>query len=737
MIKIPMGRGWMEEIAERLGVITRYYDIWGNEHIATHEQLIAVLKALGVDIESVPEGSVTPDDFEDLVSAGFAEPVIVVTEREGEKSVEFGMPESFDRDGTELGIVLRGEDGKERWFFLPVRDLVKTHEEKGGEARYSMSLPTGISPGYYDLSMQIRSEAGKISGKSLLISPPHRAYIPEKIEKGERLWGVGINLYSLSSEGNLGIGDFGDLEKIIRLVSEEGGDFISINPLHHISNIEPGGVSPYFPLSRLYINPIYIDHRQVPDIDNSESARRFMNSDEFNLMVGKIKAEPLIDYNAVSSLKMQLLRDGFDWFYENEYKVGTHRGDDFRRYVKTEGEPLELHAAFILLNEKFRKEGVDHWRDWGITPGNLKDERVQEFIRRNEKELLFQKYLQWIAEQQIARLRELTWRAGMAVGLLNDLALGVPEMSSEVFARSDLFARGVTVGAPPDDFSPLGQNWGFPPLIPWRLRVDGYGFLRQLFSSNLKRGGGLRVDHVLGFFRMFWIPEGFLPEGGVYVRYKWDEILSVLALESYRAGTLIVGEDLGTVGDEVREALRRFGILSFRLFYFEKDWNTGEFLPPQAYPEWAYTTLNTHDLPTLSGFWEGRDIQMRWDLGRYPGRKEYETALKEREYDRWRLLRALGKEGLLPGGVSEDPQEVKEVKLDLVMSVYRYLGRTPSKLVSVYLDDLLLVKDQQNLPGTINEYPNWKRRLPKTIEEISFSGIFKGLKGLRGKDHHP
>ncbi|RMF99563.1 MAG: 4-alpha-glucanotransferase, partial [Nitrospirae bacterium] len=413
----------------------------------------------------------------------------------------------------------RGEDGKERWFFLPVSDLEETPGEKGGEVRYSMTLPPGISPGYYELNIQVRSEKGKVSGRSLLITPPHRAYLPEKVEKGKRLWGVGLNLYSLSSEGNLGIGDFGDLEKIIRLVSEEGGDFISINPLHHISNIEPAGVSPYFPVSRLYVNPIYIDHRQLPDIENSETARRFMDSDEFNLIVGRIKSGQLIDYNAVSELKMQLLGDGFDWFYENEYKRGTHRGDDFRRYMKAEGEPLELHAAFILLDEKFRKEGVDHWKGWGITPGNLKDERVKEFIRLNEKELLFQKYLQWVGAEQIARLRELTMRAGMSVGLLNDLALGVPEMSSEVFGRPELFARGVTVGAPPDDFSPLGQDWGFPPLIPGRLRDDGYGFLRQLFSSNLNRGGGLRIDHILGFFRMFWIPEGFSPKEGVYVRY--------------------------------------------------------------------------------------------------------------------------------------------------------------------------------------------------------------------------
>ena len=703
----------LERLVERLGIQRSYHDVWGNLHHLKEEPLLAILERAGLTEEGEEAGSVLP-------------PVLLRQEGDPDNTLDLEIP-GAKVGYSSLQLTLRDEEGEEMDLEPELTCTI------GEPIRLMAFLPRDLERGYYQLILKGREGKSEFISTSRLVVAPVRAWLPEEMLRGERIWGLGLNLYSLNSGTNLGIGDFGDLREMVKLVGDAGGDFLSISPLHMIPNRVPFGVSPYFPLSRLYINPIYIDVSDLVNLEGSEEAERFMESDYFRLETERLRRSRFIDYDGVYSLKMKIFRRAFDDFHEREYLRGTERGEAFRRFCREEGKALRIHALFMVLEERCFQEGLYHWRDWpeGYHDPESEDSRAASV--RWERELLFQKYLQWVAEEQISDIQALALKKGMVIGLYTDLALGAPEMSSEVWGRRDLFVRGVTVGAPPDDFSPMGQNWGFPPLRPDRLREAGYDFLIDLFRRNLRRGGAIRIDHILGFFRLFWIPEGFEPGDGIYVGYPWEEILSIISLESMKARTVVIGEDLGTVGEEVRAALRRFGMLSYRLLYFEKDYGTGEFLPPEAYPEWALVSATTHDLPTLAGFWIGRDLEVRRALGRYPDEEGFERDRRERGYDRWRLLRALERQGLLPEGYSSDPGEIPEMTEDLILSIYRYLGRTPSRMLTVNLDDILLVKDQQNLPGTVTEYPNWRRRLTKTVEEIEKSGIIGRLRGIRDR----
>jgi 4-alpha-glucanotransferase len=700
----PQAGELLDRLSVLSGIDSHYYDNWGEKHLTTEETKRAILASMGITASDAALKHELNKEWLSLI-----EPVMVVSidSQPASIPVHFPLEEGREKDIT---VALSVEDEAGRKDLVEIEGVSAVDSTVIDGTRYvRVELPnrTDRGIGYYSLSVLCRTPSAELSGHMRLIVAPERCYEPPG-----RTWGIYANLYALRSEQNWGIGDLTDLGKMLRWVAQDlGGGFIGINPLHAIPNKMPFGISPYSSTSRLYSNLIYLDMEKVND---SPEYRKLISSPEFTGAIEALRDSELIDYEKAASLKMRALRAAFEDFYERHLITGTSRAEDLKRYVGEEGRSLEGFALFSAIDEYLKEKNPNlyHWQDWPPEYHDPEGPAVAEFTKNHEKRVLFYQYVQWLIDRQLRDVSDEAKALGMSVGIYQDLAVGSSGGGSDAWSYPEVFAFGMDAGAPPDAFNLNGQSWGFPPLIPEKLRESGYELFIQTIRNNLKYAGALRIDHALGLFRLFWIPEGMSPTEGTYVRYPFEDLLRIIALESVRNRAVIIGEDLGTIGEEAREALSSFGMLSYRLFYFERDWNTGTFLPPEAYPEMALTAVTTHDLPTLPGYWAGRDIEVKTQLGIYPNEAAVENDISARERDRQLIIEALGH--CLPDGFSPPEKMTQELSL----CVHTHLGRTPCRLVAVSLDDVLEVPDQQNMPGTIDAHPNWRQKCPVLLGDI-------------------
>lgn len=686
-----MYEGLLDELSLLMGIVPEYYDIWGVLHKASPPTKKAVLSAMGVETGSE---DALMREIQRLKTPKFAEPAKVTGEAEGPAVFILNVP-CLEGGEERIKVVWRVEDeygGLEEHSgdFLPERF------DYGGRVygRLKITDVRERPAGYYEAYF---SSCGN-KGKTRLIVTPEKCFSPAA---GKRLWGITVNLYSVRSGKNWGIGDFGDLRLLLKWTKELGGDFVGVNPLHAIPNSVPFGISPYFPISRLYGNFIYIDMDEIEGFDKGR----------FRKKASALRRKKFVDYEAVASLKRAALRESFGSFNRDEKSAEFRR---FMAYAAKEGGHLRDFATFMALTEAF---GPDK-RLWPEEYAEAEGPALAAFRIEKEGEVLFHCYLQWIMEEQIEGIKEEARLMEMEVGLYNDLAVGSSGGGSDAWSNPAVFASGADMGAPPDDFSLKGQKWGFPPLIPERLKETGYEIFIKTIRKNMERGGLLRIDHALGLFRAFWVPEGMEPKDGAYVAYSSGDMMGIVALESKRSGSAVVAEDLGTVGPEVREALRRAGMLSYRLFYFERRYPKPSLLNPEEYPREAFAAVTTHDLPTLAGYWAGRDIELRKALSFYPEEGAYLKDVEDRLRDKGAMLSALKENGLLPEGVSTNPDESPEMTAGLSEAVYAYLARTPTMLIGIGLDDMLGELEQANMPGTIDEHPNWKRKCRMKLSRL-------------------
>jgi len=726
----------IDELSELCGVIPEYYDAWENLRRVPFETKAAALRAMGYDTSRPERVREAIEGIKQKRYRNLIEPVKVVSVNAQPGWFRLYIPaEEVDEDTVLRWSVTDEKDNTEVNTEVLSAVTRQTVREVAGKRVIEVVVADRDDrpAGYYDVRIEVVPSRHILSGRMRLIITPDRAYLPPALADGGRTWGLGINLYALRSDGNQGVGDLSDLGRMLRWVgSRLGGDFVAINPLHSITNRLPSGVSPYSPLSRLYCNMVYIDIYAVEDVRKSRRARAVMESPEFGEELEGLRRSELVDYEGVARLKSRLLHAAFQYFYEEHLLPLTDRGRMFRSFVSSEGRTLDDYATFLALHEHFSRRGLYRWKDWPREYHSPETHEVRSFRERHEKEITFHKYVQWLIDEQLGHASGRAAESGMCIGLYRDLAVGSLAEGSDVWGNQEIFAVDVNVGAPPDNFSLRGQDWGFPPLIPEKLREQGYEFFIQVIRKNLRHAGAIRIDHALGLFRLYWIPRGIKPQDGVYIRYPYEDLLRIISLESIRNRVVVIAEDLGTVGKEVRETLQGTGMLSYRLFYYEKDSSDGEYLPPGAYPEMAVTSVTTHDLPTISGFWTGRDIEVKRALDLYPDDKAYLLDLSNRQADKQRLLRALRRAGLLPPGIPADPERLPEMTEELCLAVYRYLAMTPSKLLTVNLDDILGTAEQQNLPSTIDEYPNWRQKAPYTMEELMGMEVFRRLSGIRG-----
>ncbi len=699
----------IETLARAFGLEREYVDNWGRLHPTSLESARRFLAAKGVSID------------QELVSS--THEVLVASEETLPTRWSFWITaesNAADSPTAPPTVVVRAVDeaGAEQVFQSSASEPSLDFDAVPGRALVSVSVPAGMRPGEYRIRAQVRIRDTDVEQEGTWIICPETAYVPEQ---GDRIAGVGLALYGVRSSRNWGIGDFSDLKRIIEWAHDDlGVDFVGLNPLHALFNRYPLNVSPYLPSSRIFRNFIYLDVEAIDDFRDSAASQSILAAQGTQDRIQELRNRERGDYDGVAEVKLRILREVFRTFMENHGHAEKRDGRwaEFETYVRAEGDYLDRFAAFCALEENFRQaeQPVYTWTEWPEAYRDPSSDSVAQFCADHRESVLFWKYLQWQVKKQLGEAQQYALDKGMALGLYHDQALGIDRNGADFWSLREFFHEGFTVGAPPDAFAPHGQDWGFAPPNRDRLRSSGYGpFLRQLRAS-CKCGGALRIDHVMHLGRLFWIPAGARPADGFYVADYESDLVNLLTLESRRNGVLIVGEDLGTVPFAFRERLMSNGIFSYRLFYFERD-GSGNHLPVHAYPPNALVSISTHDLPTLAGFWSGRDIDERLRVGQLQHEWE-QSSRQDREYHKAKMIDRLVEDGFLPSQYAEGSRTAFLPTDELHSAVLGFLFHTPSRLVMINQEDIFLDVRQQNIPGTTYEHPNWVTRMLYTVEEL-------------------
>jgi len=610
-------------------------------------------------------------------------------------------------DGSRLDGTVSSADCAEVW-----------RGEVGGSwiTRRRFELAADLPPGYHEFEAKI---AGGADDHCLLIVSPPKCFEPPVIAAGRRLWGVAVQLYTLRSHRNWGIGDFGDLEMLIRWIASCGAGFIGINPLHALAPADPTRSSPYSASSRHFLNVLYISVPAVAEFEDCMAARARMADPEFAHRLHALRAQQLVDYRGVADVKFEILALLHQDFRDKHLAVRSDRGRDFLDFVARRGLPLQMHARFDAMDRYFRAtQGTPSgWMSWPREYRDVNGSAAARFAVEHPAQVEFYAYLQWVAHEQLLRAQALTRELGMPIGLYGDYAVGANPSGSDTWVDQASYCLGAEIGAPPDPLALKGQGWGIPPTDPAALRAQALRGFVQLIRDNMRYYGALRLDHVMSLYRLWWIPAGCAATAGAYVHYPLQQLLTVLSLESARSSCLVVGEDLGVVPDEMRRAMPEFGLYHYKVLLFEKI--SGRFRRPDEFERHALAAATTHDLPTLRSYWEARDIELRHRLNLFPSAEVEGDIVRERDHDRESLLIALREQGINPAHPSAPLEPYTE---EFGHALHLYLARSSSALVALQIDDLLGMTDPVNVPGTFSEYPNWQRKVSASIEEMAARG---------------
>ncbi|MBE4739395.1 4-alpha-glucanotransferase [Streptomyces caniscabiei] len=602
---------------------------------------------------------------------------------------------------------------------LPDGTLLSVETEQGEARSTTRELPPGVH------TLRATAPDGRTAEAHLVVAPARLPAPPG------RTYGLLVQLYSLLSQRSWGMGDLGDLAELSAWAGRAlGAGFVQVNPLHAAVPGAPTDPSPYRPSSRRYPDPVHLRVEDVPEYpyafaeaapdssapDSPADGRErlaALSERAARLRESVLDKGELIDRDAVWDLKRQALE------LVRAVPLGPGRRAAYWDFLAEEGQALEDHATWCALAEV-------HGSDWSRWPPGLRDPRSAETARARG-ELMdrvdFHTRLAWLTDAQLGTAQRSARDAGMPIGLVHDLAVGVHPGGADAWAQQEYFAAGMSVGAPPDAFNSRGQDWGLPPWRPDRLAESGYAPYRRLLRALLRHAGALRIDHVMGLFRLWWVPQGEAPTEGTYVRYDADAMLAILVLEAARAGALVIGEDLGTVEPGVREALDARGVLGTSVLWFERDWEgTGRPLPPERWRANCLATATTHDLPPTASRLTCDHVDLRHGLGLLTRSLDEERAEAAADAGEWLAL--LARLGLLDGaggGISATSEEAQ------IQALHRFLLRTPARMVGLWLPDTLGDRRPQNLPGTWDQYPNWRLPIadaagrPVTLEELAAS----------------
>ncbi|MEV5322130.1 4-alpha-glucanotransferase [Streptomyces sp. NPDC052687] len=603
---------------------------------------------------------------------------------------------------------------------LPPGTRLRVETEQGETHALADQLPPGVH------RLTATAPDGRTADAHLIVAPARLPSPPG------RSWGLLVQLYSLLSRRSWGMGDLGDLGELTAWAGRAlGAGFVQVNPLHAAVPGAPTDPSPYRPSSRRFPDPVHLRVEDVPEYAYALGGPggdrlRALPERAARLREAVLDKGALIDRDAVWELKREALE------LLCAVPLGPGRRAAYGDFLADQGQALEDHATWCALAEVY---GPD-WRNW---PAGLRDPRSAETARARTDLLHrveFHSRLAWLTDSQLTAAQRTAREAGMPVGIVHDLAVGVHPCGADAWAQQEYFAAGMSVGAPPDAFNARGQDWGLPPWRPDRLAASGYAPYRSLLRALFRYAGALRIDHVMGLFRLWWVPQGEPPTEGTYVRYDAEAMLAILVLEASRAGAIVIGEDLGTVEPGVRERLRERGVLGTSVLWFERDWDgDGRPLPPEAWRADCLATATTHDLPPTAARLTGEHVDLRDRLGLLARPLADERAEAAADTGEW--LAYLSRLGLLPGtgGGSDQASEEAEVQ-----AVHRFLLRTPARMIGLWLPDGIGDRRPQNLPGTWDQYPNWRlpiadaQERPVPLEDLTASPRLRALtEVLRGE----
>jgi len=708
---MALSNTFLGELASLFGISTQFWDWRGRETDVSDETVIAILAAMDVDASDPQRAEQAVQTWHDRAWSRTI-PACVVMEQGRQQRVLAHVPH-----GEWVRLAVHLEDGG--WRDVPQGEHVVEPRMVGGRliGEAAFDLPDDLPIGYHRL--QAVTSAGQV--ENTLVVSPHFLGFPQRMGS-RRAWGYSTQVYSVRSAGSWGIGDLADLSDLATWsATEQFADFILVNPLHAAEPVPPLEPSPYLPSSRRFLNPLYIRPEQIAEYAQLPTKDRKRIAALKNQLDAELAGSRRIERDRVWGYKIDALRIVYG------HGLSASRRMVFEDFLRRRGRSLTQFAIWCAL-------GVECGQDWHEWPDGFRrpsSPQVAEFTAAHHDDVVFYAWMQWVADTQLRLAQSAARDAGMRIGVMNDLAVGVGRKSAEAWVYGDLFASGVTVGAPPDHFNQQGQDWTQLPWRPDRLADLSYAPFRTMVANLLRHSGGIRVDHVMGLFRLWWIPDGMSAKQGAYVRYDHEALVGILALEAYRAGALVVGEDLGVVEPWVRWYLRDRGILGTSIAWFERD-DAGQPLEPEQWREYCLASVTTHDLPPTAGYLAKDHVYLQHQLGLLQEPLDVELANAEREQQSF--IDLLRRRGFLT--------QAEPTTEDIVVAMHRYVVATPARMLCAALPDAVGDRLTQNQPGTQYEYPNWQIPLshpdgtPMMLEELytnesamRLAGVMNGFAG--------
>ncbi len=704
----------VEQLAEMKNISSDYIDAWGNEAYVSKESKAAMLAAMGYDVENETNLARQIDEEKVKYWSNPLDPVLVVKSKES-IVLDARLPEALANQVLKYTVKL--EDGNKQEGSINVADAgVQESVSINGKnfVKKKLIINLDLPLGYHNF--EIEGESLKSSLRLIIV--PHQCFKQKPIADGLKIWGPSVQLYTLRSEKNWGVGDFSDLAELIKKLANWGAGFIGLNPIHALYPSNPEAASPYSPSTRRWINVIYIDVEAADEYKKCQEAQDLVNAPEFQQKLADLRAKEYVDYAGVMAAKIEILKKVYACHpLHKDHR--SNRGKAFAAFIKEGGDSLNQIAVYDALQAYLYAQGQNAW-GWPVWEDKFKkyqNPEVAAWASEHEDEVNFYKYLQFLADEQLANADRAAKDGGMAVGIYRDLAVGVSEGSAEIWANADIYCPKASVGAPPDVLGPLGQNWGLPPMDPNKLFEAQYQPIIDLFRSNMKSCGSLRIDHAMSLLRLWWVPPKENASKGAYIYYRVHDMIGILALESVRNQCLIIGEDLGTVPEIMKKLLPQSGIHSYKIFFFETSKTDGGYISTRDYPAQAMSALTTHDMPTLIGFWHCEDLKLGRQLGLYPTDEIMNNLMKDRLQAKQRILDSLAGHNMLPASINRNALYCG-MTADLNHALQLHMCNGSTALFSTQLEDWLEMEKPVNIPGTSSEYPNWRRKLSKNINEI-------------------
>jgi 4-alpha-glucanotransferase len=665
----------VRDLARRVGIAVEWRDAAERPQVVVVRVLRRVLAALGFPAATSREIAESGRRLEAEGQPGASAPLVTATVGE---PIELTDPAARSRE-TALLVMESGAR----------RDIRPERADR------RLTLPGVSEPGYHTLNIGDRAVT--------LAVAPKRCFSLQDITAEPRLWGVAVQLYGPRQAGDGGIGSTAGLGALATGAARFGADAIALSPTHAMFGADPARYSPYSPSSRLLLNPLYADPGAIFGEDRVASVIGELALAE---QWAALEAADLIDWPRCAGAKLAVFRRLFESTRASEHGDSGSFGRALADFRAEGGELLEEHALFETLHAS--RLALDRqrwsWRQWPSDWQDPRSSQVRAFAAANAREIAFQVFLQWLADRSLAAAQGHARAAGMRIGLIADLAVGTDARGSHAWSRQRDLVVGLNVGAPPDAFNPHGQDWGLTAFSPRALIAGGFAPFIATLRATLRHAGGVRIDHAMGLQRLWLVPEGAAPTEGAYLAYPLDDLVRLIKLESFRHRAIVIGEDLGTVPEGFRQNLLDAGIAGMRVLWFERD--RKKFRPPQAWPQHAVAMTSTHDLPTVAGWWRGADIGVRARLGLLGPNGDAKTQRRRRAHDRTRLWAAFQEAG------TATHEHAPQNAADAVDAAVRFVAATPAQLAILPLEDLLGLSDQPNLPGTVDEHPNWRRRYP-------------------------